>query len=230
MIKQTNGWKEKQIINSRLYSLILAFMFGFQLNSLAQKSAAPIPIEILGGHKELYYQMVIKRPFTPQSKFDIFGLATYSANYENDITENRVIIITQISYNIGKGFGVMAGTDINSFSGFSPIVGPQHNFSNKKILAVTVASFFLNESSDFKLFGLYEYKPQINEQWGFYSRFQFIYNHSLKEKNHNVSYIYLRAGLKRKAFIFGLGANVDWSGPNKDFSENYGGFVRWEFQ
>jgi hypothetical protein len=212
------------------FLIIFFTTFGLLIKIYAQKPTVPIPIEIFAGNKELYYQMVIKRPFAPQSKFNIFGLATYSANYQNDVSENRAIIINQISYDLGKGLGIMSGIDYNSFSGFAPIVGPQHNFANKKILAVTVASFFINESNDLKLFGLYEYKPQINEKLGFYSRLQFIYNHSLKKNNHNVSYIYLRAGLRRKSFIFGIAANVDWSGPNKDFFENYGGFIRWEFQ
>lgn len=229
MVTKENSNKEKQA-KRIVFLLFILIAFGFQMKTYCQKANIPIPIEIFAGNKELYYQMVIKRPFTPQSKFNIFGLATYSANYENMVSENRAIIINQISYDLGKGFGFMSGFDYNSFSGLAPVLGPQHNFSSKKILAVTVASFFINESNDFKLFGLYEYKPQINEQLGFYSRLQFIYNHSLKENNHNVSYIYLRAGLKRKSFIFGLAANVDWSGPNKNFFENYGGFVRWEFQ
>ena len=226
--KVYNKKKKKTAIS--LFIIILFAMFGFQITTYAQKPSAPIPIEFFAGSNGLYYQMVLKRSFTPQSKFNVFGLATYSANYENKVSENRAIIINQISYDLWKGFGIMSGIDYNSFSGFAPIVGPQHNFADKKILAVTVASFFLNKSNDLKLFGLYEYKPQINEQLGIYSRVQFIYNHSLKKQNHNVSYIYLRAGLKRNSFIFGLAANVDWSGPNKKFSENYGGFVRWEFQ
>jgi hypothetical protein len=213
-----------------IFLIIFCTSFGFQTKIYAQKPTIPIPIEFFVGNKELYYQMVIKRPFTQQSKFNIFGLATYSANYQNDVSENRAIIINQISYDLGKGLGIMSGIDYNSFSGFAAIIGPQHNFANKKMLAVTVASFFLNESKDLKLFGLYEFKPQINEKLGFYSRVQFIYNHTLKENKHNVSYIYLRAGLKRKSIICGLAANVDWSGPNKDFFENYGGFIRWEFQ
>lgn len=219
--KKLGSWLKLCFLTAAMFFSVIAY---------SQKPTPPIPIELLAGNQELYYQMVIKRPFSSSSKFDIFGLATYSANYEGDLDENRVIIITQMSYKIAKGFGIMAGTDINSFSGFSPIVGPQHNFSNSKILAVTVASFFLNEDNDFKLFGLYEYKPKINEQWTFYSRLQFIYNHSLQSNSHNISYVYLRAGLKRKSFIFGLGANVDWAGADRVFSENYGAFVRWEFQ
>ncbi|MFC4220702.1 hypothetical protein [Flagellimonas marina] len=197
--------------------------------SQAQKPEPPIPVEFLLGHKEMYSQIVIKKKFAPESKFNFFGLATYSATHDNTIEENRAIMISQISYDVGKGFGLMAGADYNSFSGFSPILGPQHNFASKKFLAVTVASFFLNEDSDFKIFGLYEYKPPINDVWSLYTRFQFIYNTSLAEGSHNISYVYLRAGVKRNNLIFGLGANLDWAGPNKDFGDNYGGFVRWEF-
>lgn len=226
--KKSNIKAERTKINMVL--VIILIIFCLPIKSNAQKLAPPIPMEIFLGNKELYYQVVIKRSFAPQSKFNVFGLATYSANYENKVSENRAIIINQISYDIGKGFSVMSGIDYNSFSGFAPIIGPQHNFANKKILAVSVASFFLNESSDLKLFGLYEFKPQINENIGFYSRLQFIYNQSLKENKHNVSYLYLRAGLKKKSFIIGLAANIDWSGPNKKSFENYGGFVRWEFE
>lgn len=106
---------------------------------------------------------MIKKKFFPESSFNFFGLATYSATHDNNVGENRVIMISQVSYDLPKGFGVMAGTDYNSFSGFSPIVGPQHNYASKKFLAVTVASFFMNEGSDFKIFGLYEYKPPLND-------------------------------------------------------------------
>lgn len=199
-----------------------------QTNLLAQVSKTKIPTELLAGNKNLYFQMVVKRSFTPTSKFKLFVLTNYTANYEDRVADNRLNIINQISYTGKNGFGVMAGADINSFKGFSPIIGPQHNFSNKKILAVTVASFFLNEQNDFKILGLYEYKPPINEKWSFYSRLQFVHNRSLKSDLHNKSYIYLRAGVKMKSTIFGIGTNLDWNGPNQIFQENYGVFVRYE--
>lgn len=200
-----------------------------EVPSVTQKPQLPLPVEMFAGHRNMYYQMVVKKSFAAESKFNFFGLASYTANYGNVVADNRLVTITQLGYNVKKGFGAMAGVDMNSVTGFSPIIGPQHNFANKKILAITVVSFFLNGDNDIKMFGLYEYKPPINEKWAFYSRFQFIYNHGMKENNHNVSYVYLRAGLKRKSFIFGAGANIDWSGPNKDFQQNYGGFVRWDF-
>ncbi|MBU3823110.1 hypothetical protein KO566_13690 [Flavobacteriaceae bacterium XHP0103] len=195
-----------------------------------QNPEPPVPVEIMIGHKEVYSQFIIKKFFNPTSKFDFFGLATYSANYENNTAENSAVIISQVGYNFSNGFGVMTGIDFNSFSGFSPILGPKHSFANKKFLAVTNLSFFVNESLDAKLFGLYEYHPGISEKWKFYSRLQFIHNISLNDNEHNISNAYLRVGLQKKDFIFGLGGNFEWSGPNKVFSNNFGPFIRWEFE
>ncbi len=189
----------------------------------------PVPVELFAGNENMYYQLVVKRPFSPESRFSLFGLATYTADYNNEMEENRLITIAQVSYNLGKGFGVMTGTDMNSVTGFSPVIGPQHNYASRTILAVTVLSYFINEGNDLKLFGLYEFKPAIDETWSIYSRVQFIYNQSLKENAHNRSYLYLRAGVKKNSLFFGAAANLDQFGPDKGFQDNYGMFIRWEF-
>ena len=119
---------------------------------------------------------------------------------------------------------------MNSVEGFSPIIGPQHNYASGKVLAITVLSYFLNGNHDLKLFGLYEYKPTINENWSIYSRLQFVYNQNLIEGSHNRSYLYLRGGVKKNSLIFGIAANFDWIGQNKIYKDNYGVFVRWELK
>lgn len=195
-----------------------------------QKPEPPIPIEAFFGNEALYFQMVVKKKFTPESRFNFFTVATYTADYENVRGENSIVIPVQLSYDVAGGFGVMAGTDINSISGFSAIVGPQFNYASKEWLIVNVASIFLNDDNDFKLFGLYEYKPAFNDTWSLYTRVQFVVNRSWKLGTNNQKYLYLRAGLKRNQFMFGLAANLEQSGPFKEKGENYGLFIRWEFR
>ncbi len=194
-----------------------------------QTPAPPIPVEFFAGNENMYYQLVIKRPFSDTSDFSIFGLATFTADYDNEIIENRLVTIAQVSYNLGKGFGVMAGADMNSKVGFSPVIGPQHNYASRTFLAVTVLSYFLNGDNDLKIFGLYEFKPSLTKKWSVYTRLQFIYNQNLSENLHNRSYLYLRAGLKRNSMIIGVAANLDHFGPEKVYQDNYGPFIRWEF-
>lgn len=192
----------------------------------AQTHKVPVPIELFFGDQQLSFEMVVKKQFAPESRLGFFSVATFSAEY-NDLSDVDITIPAHIYYTFWKGFSVIGGGSANSVVGFSPYAGFQHNFASRQILAVTVASFSLNTENDFKIFGLYEYKPPINEKWSFYTRLQFIYNTSLKEGTHNRSYLYLRAGVKRESIMFGLGANLDQYGPYKTFEDNYGVFVRY---
>ena len=212
-------------------ALFLILVWAASLPSLmAQAPSPPLPVEMLFGHNSLYFQVVVKKNFAPQSRFGYFTVATYTADYENDVDQNSIVIPVQFNYSIGKGFGLMAGTDINSVSGFAPIIGPQYNYASRQFLAVTVVSFFLNPDRDVKLFGLYEYKPPLKENWSFYSRLQFVYNQSIREASHNKSYLYLRAGFKRKSLVFGIGGQPGTVGSLKVYEDNYGVFFRWEFR
>ena len=197
--------------------------------SYSQYHQPPIPVESFFGHEAINSQIIVKRDFTPTSKFSFFGLTTYTASYDNEQDDNHLVIVNQISYSVGNGFGVMAGMDMNSKVGFSPVIGPEHAYVSRKFLAVTIVSYFLNGNHDISLFGLYEYKPPINDHLSVYTRLQILYNQNLGEGEHNRSFVYLRAGLKRNRFSFGLGANLDQFGPIKIFKDNYGGFLGWGF-
>jgi hypothetical protein len=210
--------------------IVLLIINSWACDLYSQSRSAPIPVEIFLGNQALFSQTVVKRKFAPNSSFSYFSLGSYTAAYTNELSDNNLILINQVSYNIGKGFGIMAGGEINSKVGFSPIFGPQHNYTSENFLAVTILSIFVNSDKDLKLFGLYEYKPKINTKLSFYSRLQFVYNQNLNEGLHNRSYVYLRAGLKIADVIFGLAANLDQFGPAKAFKENYGLFVRYELR
>ena len=221
--------KTKYILLPRLIPLVLLLAI-WQPSTRAQAPQSRTLAEAFFGNEALFFQLVVKKRFTPTSRFSFFTVATYTADYENDLSENNIVIPVQLSYDIGKGFGIMGGTFINSNLGFSAMVGPQFNYSSKEFLAITVASIFLNTDNDFRLFGLYEYKPAFNENWGLYTRIQFVVNQSWRLGLNNQRYLYLRVGLKNKQFIFGAATNLEQSGPFKEKSENYGLFVRWEFQ
>ena len=135
-----------------------------------------------------------------------------------------------ISYSLGKGFAFMGGALVNSSQGFAPLTGIRHTFVSKKVLAVTLASFYFNPAKDLQFFGIYEFKPPIGENWILYTRAQILYAHNSIEVEHGRSYLYLRAGLKRNRVSFGLGSNLDRFGPDLRLEENYGVFVRWELK
>lgn len=216
-----------------LTSLITLVFFGYAEKSQAQIKTftPPTPLELVIGHEQLNFQLVVKRRFSPESKFDLLVISVFSENWDkDDELGNSILIPFQASYRIGqKGFSFAAGGEANSVVGFSPTTGVTHNYVSRKILAISVLNYFINESQDLKFFGLYEYKPPINETWSVYSRLQLVYNHSLAENEHNRSFLYLRVGLEKGPLGFGLGANWDQFGSEKATKSNFGIFTRWEF-
>lgn len=196
---------------------------------LAQEKEPPIPVEIMPGHNRYFFQMVLKRQFAPESKFGFFTVTTFTSTYENNNAENRITLPVQIDYEFGKGFSAFVGTRINSFAGFTPIIGPKHTFISRNILAITLLSYYANGKNEVQSLGIYEFKPRLNDKWSLYTRMQFMYIHNFEENQHNRSYLYLRAGVKYGRWNFGLGANLDRFGPNKDLVENYGPFLRYDF-
>ncbi|MBC6367955.1 hypothetical protein [Algoriphagus sp. AK58] len=212
--------------------LIFSLFSILPTSALAQgPPAPPTPVELMFGHERLDFQMVFKRNFAPQSKFSLLAIAVFSENY---VKERRVgdsmVMPFQVNYALGKkGFFLAAGAEANSVAGFGTTLGLTHGYASKKWLAISVLNYQLGESKDVKLFGLYEYKPMLNEAWSIYSRLQFVYNYTLAEDHHNRSFLYLRAGLKKGPLGFGIGANWDQYGPDKISRDNYGLFTRWEF-
>lgn len=225
----------KAPIHCCLFALLLVCLLPAQMKAQVApgapkgKPSPPVTVEPLFGNNRLAFQMVVKKPFAPDSKFSFFSVASYAASYVNDKDENEMVMPVQISYSFGKGFGLMGGATIQSKAGFSPIAGPQHNFANKNWLAVTVVSFVLSaEDPGGQFFGLYEYRPAISPKWNLYTRVQGMYVHSFSDQVHERSYVHMRLGLKRKAAAFGLGANLDRYEPTREFKPNYGIFLRWD--
>ena len=210
-------------------SLFLFVLFALPLSVFSQDHKPPLPVELLFGHDHLYFQMVLKKQFTPESRLGFFSVATYSAKY-NDLSDVDITLPMHLYYDVWKGFSVIGGGAINSVTGFSPYAGFEHNFASRQVLTVTQVNFSLDSHNDFTLFGIYEYKPPINENWSLFTHLQLLYNTSFKDGAHNRSYLYLRAGISRGSIGFGLGANLDQYGPYKTYEDNYGLFVMYEFR
>ncbi len=222
---------KSKFLSCTLAALFLIAFFSTSTLVRAQAPTPPIPLELMFGNDRLDFQLVAKRNFTPQSKFSVLAIAVFSENYGKEKKlGDSVVIPFQVNYALGKsGLSLAAGGEANSVAGFGTTVGLTHSKATKEILAITVLSYQLSSDQNLKIFGIYEYKPALNEKWSIYSRLQLTYNQGMAEGFHNRSFLFLRAGLKKGPLGFGLGANFDAYGPNKVARENYGVFTRWEF-
>jgi len=222
---------KSKFLSCTLAGFLLIAFFSTSTFVHAQAPTPPIPLELMFGNDRLDFQMVVKRNFAPQSKFSVLAIAVFSENYGKEKKlGDSVVIPFQVNYALGKsGLSLAAGGEANSVAGFGTTVGLTHSKATKEILAITVLSYQLSSDQNLKVFGIYEYKPALNDKWSIYSRLQLTYNQGMAEGFHNRSFLYLRAGLKKGPLGFGLGANFDAYGPNKLARENYGFFTRWEF-
>ncbi len=210
---------------------VILIFFAIGLNTqigISQEHLPPIPVEVLVGNKAIFSQLVLNRDFSHNSKFSLFSLTSYASFYNKE-EENDLAIINQITYDLGKGFGFMGGVNVNSAVGLTPVIGPKLVYVSRKFLAVSILSYSVDGNHDMSLFGLYEFKPPINEKTLLYTRIQVLFDHSIGERHHNRSFLYFRIGLKRSKLNFGFGANLDQFGPHKEFIENYGAFIGWDF-
>lgn len=190
----------------------------------------PIPVEYMIGNNRMYLQAVVKRKFSPDSKFGFLSVPSFAVSYDNNNRDLDMAMPVVITYTFYKGFGLVGGMTVNNRVGYAPLVGAQHSFANKKWVAVTIASALFNSTRGVELFGIYEYKPSITPKLGLYNRVQFLYVHNTRNGLHARSFLQLRTGLKMKALNVGVGANLDQYGPEKTFKPNYGLFASWDFQ
>jgi hypothetical protein len=222
----------RSLINPLFCLFVATILTGISPTARAQEfpPKVPLPVEFMPGNNRMFFQLVVKRSFFPESKFGFLSISSFATGYNNDLEDVDMAIPVLTTYSITKGFGLVGGITINNKTGYTPLLGAQHSFVNKEWVAVTIASVFLNTSKNLELFGIYEYKPSITPKLNLYNRIQFLYIHNPMENSHARSFLQLRTGLKIQALNFGLGANLDQYGPAKTFKPNYGIFAGWVFQ
>ncbi|MFD2200779.1 hypothetical protein [Shivajiella indica] len=215
----------------RITLLFTMICIGAVQITLAQESrpVVPTPVEFMAGHERLYFQMVVKKKFSPESKFGFLSVSALSASYDNEMDELDIAVPILFNYNFYKDFSFVSGLSVNNAVGISPVVGAQHSYSNKEWVAVSILNYFLNGTNKVEFFGIYEYKPQLGPKLNLYTRLQLLYIYGLNADQHTRSYLQLRVGLKQNALSYGIGANLDQYGPEKQFKPNYGIFVGWAF-
>lgn len=210
---------------------IMLTLLGFRPASAQEVvSKVPIPVEFMAGNDRLFFQMVIKKKFLPESRFGFLSVSSVALGHNQNMEDLDIAIPTVITYNISKRFALAGGANINNKVSHSPLIGMQHSFVNRQWVSVTMASLFLNSTRSIELFGIYEYKPSITPNLNLYNRVQFLYTHNTRQDFHTRSFLQLRSGIKIKSLNFGAGVNLDQYGSEKVFRSNYGIFIGWDFQ
>jgi hypothetical protein len=189
----------------------------------------PMPVELNAGNNRFGLQFLVSKHFPNSKHFNILAVTSFASDYKNNLSNLDFISNTQVSYEIWKGFGLAIGTSVNAKTGFVSIAALEYVFANQQVLFVITPNIHISDSYNLEGLTVLEYKPPISKAIHLYSRFQALYNHNTKGDFHERSYIQLRLGLGIKSYQFGLASNFDFYGPDKILKDNYGVFVRANF-
>lgn len=193
--------------------------------------SAPVPIEAFAGNKAFTFQLIVTKQFSPNSRFGFFNVTTFSGNYQEKNQSSEFYSQSLITAEVWKGISLGAGLSAFGSSNTTPLtvrptVGLQYLFASQDFVVVIVPRFDLTQTYNFETFAVFEYKPMLSKKWGIYTRLQGLYNYNTKSNLHEISSIYLRAGLSYQNFQFGLGSNHDFYGPEAYTVNNYGLFIK----
>lgn len=169
--------------------LILAFAVKINAQELSQK---PIPIELVLGNNRLGLQSIINKNLPESKRFSFFSVTNFESDYSQNSNGLDFINISQISFEIYKGFGISSGGNINKVTGLSPTLGLQYVFANPKWLFVVTPNLIFTKGNTASLLSILEYKPKLTDQLKVYSRVQGLYNYNIKSSAHERSYLQLK--------------------------------------
>ena len=207
-----------------------AFLLLVLIGSVGESTYAqqpPIPVEAFFSDSQIYYEIVVSRAFQPGSRFRFFTVTAFTDGYATDVLPDEVVVPVQFSYSLKNGIGLFTGASLSSVRGILPILGPQHVYVRDNLLLSTTPH--LDSKNGATFFGVYEYRPRLNETLSLYSRLQLLYVYHLREDIHLRSYVYARLGLKVNDLVFGVGMNLDQFGEKRKISRNFGPFVAYRF-
>jgi hypothetical protein len=183
----------------------------------------PVQIEALAGNERLALQTVVIKPFTVNSKFSILSFVETVNSYDNKEAQNFDLDnITQVNYDLYRGFGPSLGLTTNNLQVFAPNAGLNYILLRPILMFLVNPTVALTTGHDLSCIAILEYRPPIKKKLSLYTRLQAYYSYNLDNHYHERSFLTARLGLSYDRFTYGIGANIDRYGPTIIQKKNYG--------
>ena len=216
------------MLKNQTITLLIYFLTNLQLDAQnveqpnhQVESQPPIPVELFVGDRAIAYQQVINKNIF-KDKFNFFNITRFDAELGQDAT-NVFLISSFFSYNLGKGFSLGVGGELQRPGAFI-MLGIQYAYVRPQLLLVLFPSVNLNGTQQYAQLSLIEFRPKITQHLSLYSRVQLLVNTNFK--SYDRGYQQIRLGLQHKNIQYGLAATFDQFDSNNITTTNYGVFTR----
>lgn len=180
-----------------------------------------MPIELMLGNRNYWYQHSIGLPLKDNSKFGFFH--THSTHFFYDNTKQEVMTQAYLNYKISSWMKVNAGVFYATKPGINPSISLHIYKKFKDLFVLVVPRIDVYKNPSYDVMSMVEYKPRLGKIQ-FYSRLQTLF--SYKGGTHARSYQNIRIGVNNYETQYGIAMNYDAYGPNKKYFSNYGVFVK----
>ncbi|MBE9586231.1 hypothetical protein IM792_17385 [Mucilaginibacter sp. JRF] len=211
----------------RKLRFIISFITMFTVHSTTFAQQGDIPVEVFAGHRAFTHQMYLTKYLDSASRFGYFGYLRYEAPY-SDRKKSSFTGQSIFFYDVAKGVSVGGGGYITN-DGFMPQLAIAYSYNAGDISFTAFGSYEPVKSPNSELFVLVSYSPPLNKSgsWRLFTQLIGSYNFSYdRDFRYNFANQYLRLGLSRKAWQFGLAADLVQVSGTGSLPTNGGLFLR----
>lgn len=196
---------------------------------IVEYSFAQLPVQVFGGSKAIEYNFLWYKDIDQNGRVSLFNFTFFTIDYQ-DQSKNTYEIYQVATYNFTKNWGLASGGRFTN-GRFAPQMAVSYQLEKKDLyinIFPTVQYLSSQQPIGYSLFGLLFYKPKINDAWKMFN--QLTFEPLFDSNEHIYSYQQIRVGLEYKElFQFGLGLNLEQAGRNFETKQNFGVFIRKEF-
>lgn len=218
------------IFSKKILVFLLPLLLFIPANGQEVNSDFPVvdnpPIDVIGlfGNKGMFAEIQFDKKFQSIPKLGFFAVANVFKEWdESDITD--LMNQAALTYEFAPGFNLALGYQYTPFTSIRASASVSYVYASDQWLVVLAPRIDLSKDATYEMYTNVIYHPRLNENLNLYTRLSAMYNMTVKGGEHQRSYAWLRAGLEYKEFAFGLGANIDFFGPEKENINNFGVFI-----
>lgn len=205
------------------FYLIILVVLGSQV-----VQAQPVVFEGLAGNDYLFYQHLIAKKFSAQSRFGLMHIANVTNRYQTDPKKggrpNELMNQAYLTTRMSNAFTLLTGMFYTNNTGIRASAGIQYAKPFRTGLVVLVPRVDIEHRGSIEMMAMVEYQPVIKNSVKLYTRLQVMSNYGAYQ--HNRSYQRIRLGIDIKGTQVGLGLNMDEYGRESRIYLNGGVFIR----
>ena len=191
----------------------------------SRQASAPVPVEVMVGNAYSTANLVLSKPFAPQSHWGVFHQNTLSMFYD-DARDGDLAAQTLLTFAPGAGFRLTAGAFYGTAPGVSPTAGIQYVRPGRNWFVLVSPRVNLESDPSYSIFSILRYSRGEIGRPRLYLALQAL--NAFDARQHIRSYQWTRIGADVRGTQFGLAVNFDEAGPHSRVNASAGVFVRRE--